>query len=85
MQQLDYQEEPYTSHRNRLINELVTEIRRLNEENFQVKMKVKYVHKFQNEETWEALTTNDVRELKEEVAPLIIRNKMTKCQSDLIM
>lgn len=35
-------------------------------------MKVKYVHKFQNEETWEALTTNDVRELKEEVAPLII-------------
>ena len=72
MQQLDYQEEPYTSHRNRLINELVTEIRRLNEENFQVKMKVKYVHKFQNEETWEALTTNDVRELKEEVAPLII-------------
>lgn len=72
LQQLDYQEEPYTSHRNRLINELVTEIRRLNEENFQVKMKVKYVHKFQNEETWEALTTNDVRELKEEVAPLII-------------
>ena len=72
LQQLDYQEEPYTSHRNSLINELVTGIRRLNEENFQVKMKVKYVHKFQNEETWEALTINDIRELKEEVAPLII-------------
>lgn len=72
LQQLDYQEEPYMSHRHRLINELVTEIRRLNEENFQVKMKLKYVHKFQNQKTWEALTTNDVRELKEELASLII-------------
>src|SRR5690625_1527494 len=61
LQQLDYQEEPYTSHRSRLINELVTEIRRLNEENFQVKMKVKYVHKFQNEETWEALDRKSTR------------------------
>src|SRR5699024_5088967 len=72
LQHLDYQEEPYTSHRNELINELLAEIRRLNEENFQVKLKVKYVHKFQNEDTWVALTNQDVGELREEIAPLII-------------
>ena len=72
LQSLDYQDDAYITHRNRLINELLTEIRRLNEENFQVRMNIKYVHKFQGEDIWKALTTSDVRELKEEVAPLII-------------
>lgn len=72
LQSLNYQEEPYIGHRKKLVSELLTEIRRLNEENFRVKMNIKYVHKFQNKEIWEALTNNDTRELKEEVAPLII-------------
>lgn len=72
LQALAYQEEPYIRHRNNIITDLLTEIRRLNEENFQVRMNIKYVHKFQNRDVWEALVTNDVRELKEEVAPLII-------------
>lgn len=81
LQQLSYQEEPYTSHRKNLIDELVTLVRQLNEENFQVKMKIKYVHKFQNKESWQALTISDVTELKKEVAPLIIPeedNEMSK-------
>jgi type I restriction enzyme R subunit len=69
---MDYQDEPYMNHRKQLIKELLTEIRQLNEENFQVRMNMKYVHKFANEDVWAALTANDVRELKEEVAPLII-------------
>lgn len=72
LQTLDYQEKAYINHRNRLINELLTEVRKLNEENFQVRMNIKYAHKFQSGDIWEALTNSDVRELKEEVAPLII-------------
>src|SRR5690606_4830436 len=54
LQSLDYQEEPYISHRNQLIDELLTEIRRLNEENFQVRMNIKYIHKFLGEDIWKA-------------------------------
>lgn len=74
LQSLSYQEEPYIGHRQKLVSELFTEIRRLNEENFRVKMNIKYVHKFQNKKVWEALTNNDndTRELREEVASLII-------------
>lgn len=72
LQSLDYQEEPYISHRNRLVDELLNSVRQLNEENFQVRMKNKYVHQFQNRDSWEALTMNDIRALKGEVAPLII-------------
>lgn len=72
LQNIDYQEEPYISHRNRLVDELLTEVRRLSEDNFQVRMNIKYVHKYQNEENWIALTSQAVTELKEQVSPLII-------------
>jgi type I restriction enzyme R subunit len=74
LQSLDYQNEPYMNHRNRLINELLAEIRQLNDENFQVRLNIKYVYQFQNRDVWNALTTNDVSELKGMIAPLIIPN-----------
>lgn len=72
LQSIDYQVEPYMSHRNGLVNELLTEVRRLSEDNFQVRMNIKYVHKYQNEENWIALTSKAATELKEQVSPLII-------------
>lgn len=72
LQSIDCQMEPYMSHRNRLVNELLTEVRRLSEDNFQVRMNIEYVHKYQNEENWTTLTSHAVTELKEQVAPLVI-------------
>lgn len=72
LQLLDYQEEPYIRYRNDLVEELIGQVRQLNEENFQVRMKIKFVHKFQNVDHWQALSSNDAMELKNEVAPLIL-------------
>ncbi|ARA97871.1 hypothetical protein GD3902_07250 [Geobacillus thermodenitrificans] len=55
-----------------MIDEVVAEIRRLNEENFRVRQHIPYVHKFQNREAWNCLTAMDVNEIKEHIAPLIV-------------
>src|SRR5699024_5938653 len=47
-------------------------IKQLNEDNFQVRMKIKYVHKYKNKEQWQALTIAKVNELKEHIAPIIL-------------
>src|SRR5699024_10574106 len=72
LQNLEYQEEPYIKHREGLTEELLTEVRRLSEDNFRVRMNLKYVHKYQNNINWTALTSQAVTELKEHISPLII-------------
>src|SRR5699024_4315407 len=72
LQTFDYQEEPYIGHRSELIEELINEIKLLNEENFQVRMKIKYVHKYKNEANWQSLTVENVTEMKEHIAPLVL-------------
>lgn len=72
LQDLQYQEDKYISHRKTLINELVDEIHKLNEENFQVRMHLKYVHKYKNISNWQALNVSMVNGIKEHISPLII-------------
>ncbi|KYD24849.1 DEAD/DEAH box helicase family protein [Geobacillus sp. FSL W8-0032] len=72
LQHLQYQEEEYIAYRHQLIDELLAEINRLNEENFRVRQHIQYVHKFQNREAWNGLTAMDVNEIKEHLAPLIV-------------
>lgn len=72
LQALDYQEEPYIAHRSGIIKELMNEVGQLNEENFQVRMSIKYVHKYKNKDSWVALSITNVNELKSYIAPLII-------------
>ncbi|MGZ0084476.1 DEAD/DEAH box helicase family protein [Caldibacillus thermoamylovorans] len=72
LQHLQYQQEEYIAYRHQLIDELLAEIKRLNEENFRVRQHIQYVHKFQNREAWNGLTAMDVNEIKEHLAPLIV-------------
>jgi len=72
LQALDYQEEPYFAHRNEIVKELISEVGQLNEENFQVRMSIKYVHKYKNKDSWQALSIANVNELKSDISPLII-------------
>ena len=72
LQALIYQEESYISHRNQLIDDVYQEIYRLNDENFQVRMHLQFVHKYKNRSNWQALTVTNVSEIKEHISPLII-------------
>lgn len=71
LQDLKYSDTEYIDLRKALVEELLNSIKALNEENFLVKMNLKYVHKYKNEKEWEALNTGSVIELKDYVAALI--------------
>ena len=71
LQDLKYSDTEYIDLRKSLVEELLTNIKSLNEENFLVKMNLKYVHKYKNKKEWEALNTGSVIELKDYVAMLI--------------
>ncbi|WP_411953795.1 DEAD/DEAH box helicase family protein [Alkalibacillus sp. S2W] len=72
LQLVDYQEEPYISYRNNLVEELISQVNYLNEDHFQVRMHLKYVQKYKNRDNWQSLDINNTNELKEHISPLII-------------
>lgn len=74
LQHIDYQEEKYIDYREKLIKEVVGEIKLLNRGHFMVKQHLKYVNKYSNNEAWESLGTIDVSKIKEHLASLIIPN-----------
>lgn len=71
LQDLKYVEGEYAELRKELVKELLTNVKALNEDNFMVKMNLKYVQQYKNDKVWQALGTIAINELKEYVAPLI--------------
>ena len=72
LQALKYCEnEEYVELRKNLVEELLNNVNSLNEDNFLVRMNLKYVQKYKNEKEWEALGAVSVNELRENVAMLI--------------
>ncbi|MFR3686055.1 MAG: DEAD/DEAH box helicase family protein [Enterococcus sp.] len=71
MQDLQYQETPFSEYRNELIDKLLQSVVELDQDNFRIRMEIKYVDKFQKREVWNSLTIIDVNELKNHVTPLI--------------
>lgn len=72
LQGLDFQEEAYVSHRKELIEGVYQEISGLNDENFQVRMHLQFVHKYKNRSNWQALSVTNVSEIQEHISPLIL-------------
>lgn len=72
LQGLDFQEEAYINHRKELIEDVYQEISRLNDENFQVRMHLQFVHKYKNRSNWQALSVTNVSEIQEHISPLIL-------------
>lgn len=54
LQDLRYSDEEYVSHRNELLKDLIDDINNLNEDNFMVKMNLKYVQKYKNKNEWQS-------------------------------
>jgi type I restriction enzyme R subunit len=71
LQSLDYQTDEYISHREALIEGIITEVSAIDETKFNSRMKIKYIHKFSQKSAYEDLKDIDVRELEEHVAPII--------------
>ena len=71
LQDLKYSDTEYIDLRRSLVEELLNNIKSLNEDNFLVRMNLKYVHKYKNEKEWEALGAVSSNELKEYISMLI--------------
>lgn len=72
LQHLRYQEEEYIAYRNELIDDVLAQMKKLNEESFRVRQSIQYVHKFKNRTNWDSLTAMDVNEFQQYIAPLIV-------------
>ncbi|WP_280166546.1 DEAD/DEAH box helicase family protein [Priestia aryabhattai] len=72
LQALVFQEEAYINHRKELVEDVYQEISRLNDENFQVRMHLQFVHKYKNRSNWQALSVTNVSEVQEHISPLIL-------------
>ena len=71
LQDMRYDEEEYVSHRKELLDEGLDGINALNEDNFRVRMNLKYVHKYKNIVEWQSLGAVSTKEIKEYISPLI--------------
>jgi len=71
LQVLDYQTDKYIEHRNSLIEGIAKEIKGIDESKFNARMKLQYIHKFNQESAFESLSDADVRDLEEHIAPLV--------------
>jgi type I restriction enzyme R subunit len=71
LQDLRYSDEEYVTHRNELLKQLISDVNNLNIDNFIVKMNLKYVEKYKNNNQWQSLGAVNTKEIKEHIAPLI--------------
>ena len=72
LQDLKYSQDEYIELRKELLEGLIHNVKSLNEDNFMVRMNLKYVQKFKEDENWNALGAVAVNELREYIAPIIV-------------
>ena len=72
LQELAYQEPDYIAYRESLLDDVLASVRALNEDSFRVRMNLKYVHKYKNQESWASLGAVSFKEIKDYISPLII-------------
>lgn len=71
LQNSKYQTDKYIKYRKYMIDNLIREINEIDENKFDSRMKIKFIHKFKNEKSFNNLSENDVKELEDNIASLI--------------
>lgn len=71
LQHFDYQTEKLIDHRKAIVKEQLTAIQMIDEKNFNSRLKLQYIHKFNKNEAWQNLSDADVREISDHVAALV--------------
>lgn len=72
LENLEYQEEDFINYRKELIDNLVLLIKGINTDRFSARMRLHLIDKYSNENSFESLDEIDIKDLKDEIAPLII-------------
>ncbi len=72
LQDMAYQTEELVPFRQALVKELLGKAQELNRDNFAVKQHLRAVERFSKEETYQGLVYDDIREMEEELCPLIL-------------
>lgn len=72
LQDMAYQTEELVPFRQALVKELLGKTQELNRDNFAVKQHLRAVERFSKEETYQGLVYDDIREMEEELCPLIL-------------
>ena len=75
LQDLAYQTDELKQWRNDLVDEMVTKVKELDRDKFDVHQHIKYVDLYSNSDNYNSLTYADCLEIKEELAPLIYPDK----------
>ena len=71
LQDLAYQTEELIPFREKLVGEMLSKVQELNRENFAVRQHLRYVEKFADPGSYQALSYEDTLRLRDEVAPLL--------------
>lgn len=71
LQDLAYQTEELIPFREKLVGEMLSKVQELNRENFAVRQHLRYVEKFADPASYQALSYEDTLRLRDEVAPLL--------------
>jgi type I restriction enzyme, R subunit len=71
LQDLKYQEDEYITFRDALVEQANLSVNSLNEDNFRVRMELKFVHKYKESNEWIALGSLGVNEIKEHISSLV--------------
>lgn len=71
LQDIRYQESDYIQYRNDMVSELIEGVRALDMNGFRVKLHLRYVETYREEQAWQQLNTASVMEVKEHISPII--------------
>ena len=71
LQDLAYQTEELIPFRKGLVDDMLSKVQELNRDNFAVKLHLRYVEKFSNPDSYQALTYEDTLIMADEIAPLV--------------
>lgn len=72
LQDLAYQTDELQAFRENLVNDLLHKVQELNKENFAVRQHLRYVEKFSISDSYLSLANQDLYDIKNELAPLIL-------------
>lgn len=72
LQRLDFQTEKFIIYRTSLIDDCVKEIKRIDETRFDAKLRLRYIHKYNNNEAFENLLDSEITTIQDNIAPLLL-------------
>ena len=72
LQRLDFQEDDLQGYRNQLVKQLSDEVAALDDKRFDVKMKLRFVHKYNKTSAFSQIGDIEVIDLEDNIAPLVL-------------